>query len=156
LGWSGFLLHPRRCSGLVFDFGGDSITSQHLGGTALGVFTDIGGHHNGIGVDDAPFFGLTKGVQIGVERAGKQTAADRVAQPSSGFRLVLKPSIVRAEVHALATAQKLERPRPCINPGFKFELTGQARSNRRDPFNRFKALTFVGDQVGLQPPNGNR
>ena len=156
MGWSSFLLHPWRCSWLVFAFGRDSITSQHLGSTALGVFTDIGGHDNGIRVDNAPFFGLAKGVKVGVECAGKQAAADRVAKPSPGFDLVLKPSIVRAEVHALASAQELERPRPGFNPGFEFELAGQARSNRRDAFNRFEALTFVGDQMSLQPPDGNR
>ena len=156
MSWSGFLLHPRWGSWLVLGFGGDGITSQHLGGTPLGVFTDVGGHDNGIGVDDPPFFGLAKGVEVGVEGAGKQTATDRVAQPPPGFSLVFEPSIVRTEVHALTATQELERPRPGFNPGFEFELTGQARSNRRDAFNRFEALTFVGDQMGLQTPDGNR
>ena len=99
---------------------------------------------------------MAKGVEVGVEGAGKQTATDCVAQPSPGFGLVLKPSLVRTEVHALTTAQELKRPRPGFNPGFEFELTGQARSNRRDAFNRLEALTFVGDQMGLQPPDRNR
>jgi len=69
---------------------------------------------------------------------------------------MLEPGVVGAEVHALATAEELERPRAGFNPGFKLELTGQARSNGRDAFHGLKALPFVGDQVSLQTTDGNR
>jgi hypothetical protein len=99
---------------------------------------------------------LAKGIEVRVERSGKQAAPNGVAQPSPGLCLILEPSVVRAEVHALATAEELERPRAGFNPCFKLELTGQARSDGGDAFHGLKALPVVGDQVSLQPTDGNR
>jgi len=49
------------------------ITANHFGATAFNVLTDVRGHDDGGGVDDAALLGLPKGLKVRVKSAAKKT-----------------------------------------------------------------------------------
>jgi len=95
-----------------------------LGAATLHAFTDIRGHDDGVGVDDAAFFDGPEIAQVRIKSAAKQGGPDGVAHDTPLLGFELKIGFVRPKFHPLAPGAEFKRPCSRDNAGFKLELTG--------------------------------
>jgi hypothetical protein len=90
-----------------------------------------------------------------VKGTAEQRRTDGVAHGATLLGFEFKIGVVRSQLHALAAAAELKRPRARDDASFELELAGQTGPNGSDAFHRLVTNAFVGNERCRKTAHGD-